>query len=66
MKIFLASAGSDWGGIFMDERIKASSFPTAFNRAAKLAKIRGRKRPKQMTITLRNLGEEHEKANGKS
>lgn len=50
MKIYSATATSDWGYIFADERIKASSFATAIARAARLAKQRGKKRPKQITI----------------
>lgn len=53
MRTFIARATSDWGFIYDDRRVEASSFHTAFARAAKMAKQESRKRPKQLTITLR-------------
>lgn len=55
MRTYIARATSDWGFIYVDERIEASSFRTAFGRAAKKAKDECRKRPKQITITLRSV-----------
>lgn len=53
MKVFLATANCDWGHIYTNERIEASSWHTAFNRAGKLAKKSARRRPKTISISLR-------------
>ena len=56
MKLYIASATSDWGFIYQDEKIKATSFHTAFGRAAYRAEHKVRRRPKEMSIKLRLVG----------
>jgi hypothetical protein len=56
MKKYLANASSDWGHIFTCEEVKASSFGVAFRRAGHLAQTRCRRRPKQITISIRLVG----------
>lgn len=58
MKIYTALASSDWGFIYQGQQIKASNWRTAFGRAASLAKQNFRKRPKQVSITIRLVGNE--------
>jgi hypothetical protein len=56
MKKYLANASSDWGHIFTMQEVKASSFKVAFSRAGHLAQTRCRRRPKQITISIRLVG----------
>lgn len=56
MKQYNATASCDWGNIYENEQIKAGKFSTAFNRAGYMAQTRARRRPKQITITLRLVG----------
>jgi len=56
MKKYLANATSDWGHIFTGEEVRASSFKVAFSRAGHLAQSRCRRRPKQITISIRLVG----------
>lgn len=56
MKIYTATASCDWGGIFTEQRIEASSFGTAFARAGKLAAKMARKRPRRISIGLVLIG----------
>lgn len=56
MKLYSATATSDWGMIYQDERIEAGKWSTAFNRAGYKAQIRSRKRPKRMSISLVLIG----------
>jgi hypothetical protein len=56
MKLYTATATSDWGFIYQDEQIKATSFHTAFGRAAYRAEHKVRRRPKEMSIKLRLVG----------
>ena len=59
MKHFLASAYNDWGTVYADEVIKASSFRTAMGRAAQLAKEKSRKNHvKELSIKLKHIGTE--------
>lgn len=56
MKLYTASASCDWGHIFSGEQVKASSFKTAIGRAGHMAQMRARKRPKQISVTVRLVG----------
>lgn len=57
MKVYSANSWNDWGQVLSEERIKASSFHTAFNRAAYVTEQRSRKRgSKKMQIKLVYLG----------
>lgn len=56
MKIYTATASCDWGHIFTDERIEATTFGTAFARAGKLAAKRARRRPRRIHIGLVLIG----------
>jgi len=56
MKKYLANATSDWGHIFTGEQVKASSFAVAFRRAGGFAQRKCRRRPKQITISIRLVG----------
>jgi len=56
MKLYNASASSDWGVIYQNEQVKASSFKVAFGRAGHLAQLRCRRRPKELSIRLRYVG----------
>jgi hypothetical protein len=58
MKLYIASASCDWGFIYRDRSIKASSFATAFQRAGKLAQKEARKRPKEIAVKVRLVGTE--------
>jgi hypothetical protein len=53
MKVYTATAISDWGAIYYDRSIKAGSFKTAFTRAASAAQQECRKRPKEISIKIR-------------
>jgi len=53
MKLYLATANCDWGVIYTNEEIKASQWQTAFNRAGYLAKVRARRKPKEIGIRIR-------------
>lgn len=53
MKLFIARASSDWGGIFYDEQIKASDIKVAAAKAATLARQRSRKFPKELSIHVK-------------
>lgn len=55
MKTYLARAWCDWGNIYENERIQASSFQVAFRRAAILAKTRARRRPREISINVKQL-----------
>lgn len=52
MKHYIASATCDWGEIYRDEQVKASSFAVAFSRAGRIAQSRARRRPKMISIRL--------------
>jgi hypothetical protein len=58
MNHYIASATCDWGHIFSDRNIKASSFGTAFQRAGKLAQKEARRRPKEISVKVRLVGSE--------
>ena len=58
MNIYIATATCDWGHIFQDRNIKASSFGTAFQRAGKLAQKEARRRPKEIAVKVRLVGSE--------
>ena len=58
MNIYIASATCDWGHIFQDRNIKASSFGTAFQRAGRLAQKEARRRPKEISVKVRLIGSE--------
>jgi hypothetical protein len=58
MNVYIASATCDWGHIFQDRSIKASSFGTAFQRAGKLAQKEARRRPKEISVKVRLVGSE--------
>lgn len=52
MNHYTARATCDWGGIFENRSVKASSFGTAFARAGKMAYKEARRRPKMLSVTL--------------
>lgn len=56
MKEYLASATCDWGNIYSNEPVRASNWSTAFRRAAHLAQQRARRRPRQVSVSLRLVG----------
>lgn len=56
MNLYIATASSDWGGIFYDKQIHASSLTAAAARAARFAKELGRKRPKQIVLKVTYAG----------
>jgi hypothetical protein len=56
MKLYTASASCDWGTIYSNEQVKGTKWNVAFNRAAYLAQQRARRRPRQISITLRLVG----------
>lgn len=56
MKLYIANANSDWGSIYQNEQVKGSNWNVAFNRAGWLAQHRARRRPKQISISLRLVG----------
>jgi hypothetical protein len=58
MNLYLANASCDWGHIFSDRSIKASSFATAFQRAGKIAHKEARRRPKEIALRVRLVGSE--------
>lgn len=53
MKLFTARAGSDWGMIFYDERIEAVDIQAAAARAARFARERSRKFPKELHVHVK-------------
>jgi hypothetical protein len=56
MKLFVANATCDWGIIYNDVQIKASSFGVAFRRAGGMAYKKARRRPKEISIKVRYVG----------
>lgn len=57
MKLYVANASCDWGQIYQGKMIDASSFGVAFRRAGGYAQRDARKRPKQISITVRYVGD---------
>jgi len=57
MKLYLAKASCDWGYIYDKEKVKASSWRVAFARAGGLAKKQARRQPRQISISIRLVGE---------
>lgn len=58
MNLYLANANSDWGNVFREEQIKASSWGVAFRRAGGLAAKRVRRRPRHLSVSLQFVGSE--------
>lgn len=56
MNYFIATASCDWGGIFYDRRIEASSFGSAVAKAGRMAHKEARKSPKLLVLRVTKLG----------
>lgn len=50
--VWVATATSDWGAIFYDRKIEASTFGAAIAKAGRAAHAECRRRPRQISVRV--------------
>lgn len=56
MNVYQFKADCDWGNITNNAQVEATTFPTAFHRAARTAKRLARRNPKWIVIRVERIG----------